>query len=470
MTDNLPVPRSTLEDMERNRARAIDLYGQAFDMLAEARKYGSLAACLKKEVYLNDRMREFIAPSEYVDTFHFNKKVNVRELFISEITKQTDKSIWEYVIKSTDLERLMDHQARDELRASLEKDTPPATVDNIRATLDRFLEDSQTILQRGIVNAFCNLDRRFRSHDGFKIGGRVILDRAFDGSHWDYNNRKEEVLHDIERAFYVLDGKENPPISGGIFRKIYDDHSLTWCIEGDYFRLRRFQNGNAHLWFTRDDLVRKINRMLADYYGEVIGEGSDVADTSAMGPTYHVTPAKNFGLFESPSSVVEAVFDKIGYHQGKSFLEPSAGRGNLAVEARRRGGIVTCVEIQSELCVTLQEKSLDVKQGDFLKMTPADLGRFDFIVMNPPFDRGRDCDHVRHALNFLTPGGVLVSVMSASSQVAETERASSFRALIDKIDPPDKWRDSRWTDLPSGSFKDSGTMVNTCILCVKKPR
>src|ERR1700691_718685 len=347
MTENLPILRETLEDMEHNRNKAILLYEKAFDMLAEARKYESLASCSKNITSFNKDIKDFIIPMDYNNIYRFGKDINPRDLFMQEITKQIDKAMWIYVIQSTDLERVMDHQARNELRMSFEKDLIPATADNIRTTLAGFLENSQTIFQRGIVNAFSGLDRRFRSHDGFKIGNRIILKNAFQTTYniWDYSSRKDEILRDIERTFYILDGKENPKNSYGIFGKISEQKTLSWCVEGDYFRVRRFNNGNAHLWFTRDDLVKKINRMLADYYGEVIGESPDVADISDMGPSYHVTPAKNFGLFESHHAVVDAIFDKIKFNiLGKTVLEPSAGRGNLAQEAARLGGIVKCVE------------------------------------------------------------------------------------------------------------------------------
>ncbi len=44
-------------------------------------------------------------------------------------------------------------------------------------------------------------------------------------------------------------------------------------------------------------------------------------------------------------------------------------------------------------------------RADFLAVTPDTLGTFDRILMNPPFERGADAEHVRHAFRFLTPGG-----------------------------------------------------------------
>lgn len=67
-------------------------------------------------------------------------------------------------------------------------------------------------------------------------------------------------------------------------------------IEGDYFRVRIFKNGNLHIWFERDDLLQSVNLLLAEYYGEAIGDGYETTKAEAA-PAYHITPAKNFGAF-----------------------------------------------------------------------------------------------------------------------------------------------------------------------------
>ena len=78
--------------------------------------------------------------------------------------------------------------------------------------------------------------------------------------------------------------------------------------------------------------------------------------------------------------------------------------------------------------------------------------------MNPPFDRGRDVDHVSHALKLLAPDGVLVAVMSAGVEFREDAKTSDFRAEV-------KRRGGKFHDLPPGSFASVGTHVNT-VLCV----
>lgn len=475
---SLPIPRSTLEEMERNRARALECYAAAFDMTEKAREFASLAAISGKTSetsgavpgQFSDQARDALAP-RYAGA-HVDER---RTRFLGEMTLNLDRSMWAHIIRATDLERLMDKQAREEFRASLDKDPPAATPENVRATLGAMLESADTIFKRGIANAFSSLDRRFKSHDGFKVGSRVILPYMFNANSggWNYHARQDETLRDIERTFCVLDGKPQPERAAGIVGTIEAQgwFAQQFTVECDYFKVRRFKNGNAHLWFKRDDLVRRVNRLLADYYGEVIGEGSDVADVSDMGPGYHLTPARNFGYFPTSRETAEKVFELAGNVEGLRVLEPSAGCGSLADMARDLGARVTCVEVQEHLAGQLADKGHDVRLGDFLTMKPASLGElFDVIVMNPPFDLGRDCDHVRHALQFLKPGGRLVAIMSAGTRYREDKRATSFRALVEKVQARPRWGgrlDDPFRDLPAGSFAHAGTMVNAVTLAIR---
>lgn len=98
---------------------------------------------------------------------------------------------------------------------------------------------------------------------------------------------------------------------------------------------------------------------------------------------------------------------------GGSILEPSAGHGALLVAAQRYGGAspepwFVAVEQQPDQVKVLDrlrlewpERKLTVVQGDFPKLTLADLGQeapFDLALMNPPFSDGADGQHVAHAL------------------------------------------------------------------------
>jgi 2-polyprenyl-3-methyl-5-hydroxy-6-metoxy-1,4-benzoquinol methylase len=465
---NLPVPRATVEEMERAREIAIARYGDAFDALADARRAGARACISQSEhrIGIGEKARDaLLCLRERPD--------RAREIWIEEMTRATDQAMWDHLMRATDLERLMDRQARDEWRKSLKDNPPPATEANVYATLTNLVAQSGHIFRRGIATAFRGLDRRFRSHDGFKLGARIVLENALsEFGCWNHYRLHDETLRDVERAFAELDGQRQPERAAGIVGKIDEVRSTQArpvVVESDYFRVRIFKNGNIHIWFRRDDLVRKVNRVLADYFGEVIGAGADVADVSDMGPGYLVTPARNFGLFETNEKTAALLFGHLPWKvlEGATVLEPSAGRGALADRARSGGAKVQCVEVQHGLVAELRAKGHEVREGDFLAMTEADLPLFDVVIMNPPFDLGRDCDHVRHAMRFVKPGGVLVAIMSARTEYAEDRRAAAFRAAIGK------WRPIDWNqpfrDLPEGSFAHAGTMINTVTLAIRTP-
>lgn len=116
-----------------------------------------------------------------------------------------DAAIWTRLLEESGLRRIMDAKERDDMDAALRADVPPATIENITATVERLMGDSELIFRRGIARAFTALDRRFKSHDGFKIGNRMILTHVFtDYGSFSYGSIRQ-TIYDIERAFAVLD-------------------------------------------------------------------------------------------------------------------------------------------------------------------------------------------------------------------------------------------------------------------------
>jgi hypothetical protein len=81
--------------------------------------------------------------------------------------------------------------------------------------------------------------------------------------------------------------------------------------------------------------------------------------------------------------------------------------------------------------------------------------------VNPPFERQQDIDHVLHAFKFLKPSGRLVAIMSASVTFRENKKTLEFREFIRQH--------GHLEHNPEGSFKESGTMVNTVTVVLYKP-
>lgn len=465
MSGTAIMNRASICEIEAYRNEAIALFAEAYDKVEEAGRLAALAS-----------------PSGVFDlpTIGWrNEWKRDRSEYLERVRRTVDRGVWSHLIHVTGLSTLMDKTAREDFRKQLDKDPPSATAENCWSTLTQLGESRGLIFQRGIATAFSSLDRRFRSHDGFKIGSRIILSNAFnDFGSWNSWRRHDETLVDVQRAFHVLDGKRPPERHAGILGTLYEARprgSLAlraYVAEDEYFRVRVFANGNAHVWFKRADLVERVNALLADYYGEVLGARPDVADREVKDEPRR-SVARNFGFFPSPEGVVRRVMEAASISspmtgltpQSVRVLEPNAGTGALARPAAEAGHEVTCVELQPHLADALATAGIyrQVITGDFLDQTPEDLGLFAKIVMNPPFDAKSDLEHVSHAFRFLAPGGLLVAVMSAGTEFRQDRRTTSFRERIAALG-------GRFTDLPPGSFAEAGTNVNTTILTVRAPQ
>lgn len=175
-------------------------------------------------------------------------------------------------------------------------------------------------------------------------------------------------------------------------------------------------------------------------------------------------PRDDFEFFPTPNNVVAKMIAEADIRDGMSVLEPSAGDGRL-VRAAATGAVVTAVELNPNMISILCDPGMAqrVIAGDFLSITEtSSLGKFDRVIMNPPFGRQRDIDHVTHALKFLKPGGRLVAVMAAGVMFRTNAKTLRFRELIEAE------ADCSITPLPPESFKSSGTSVNTCLVRVVK--
>lgn len=468
---NALVPRATVAQICGHRLRALELYGEAYDALTAANQAIRDAGKALRLAAPTPNPHGFRTDDEK-KCFLIGLDVPERTAFLTTARAAVDKDVWAHLVEITDLERLMDKKAKDQLRQQLLRDPPEATEENIFATFAQMAADSGLIFRRGIAECFSNLDRRFRSHDGWKIGSRVVLTSAFgDGGHWSYYANHRDTIRDIERVFFVLDGKEMPPAYAGLVGDIDRERAGRFgarqsMVETDYFRLRCFKNGNAHVWFKRDDLLDKVNQLLGEYYGAAIPEEREPdAATGLNDPKTSL--AKNYGFFPTPVAAADQVVKDANLYRREgepvlTVLEPSAGLGHLAIGIVKAGAIVDCVEIHPERVASLRfaGRYRRVVGCDFLTLQPtADL--YDRVVMNPPFDRERDIDHVMHALKFLKPTGFLVAIMSAGTEFRETRKSTAFRALMEQMN-------ARWWDLPAGSFASVGTNVNTVMLRVWK--
>lgn len=170
---------------------------------------------------------------------------------------------------------------------------------------------------------------------------------------------------------------------------------------------------------------------------------------------------KEFQFFETPTELASKLCDMAEITSDCTVLEPSVGKGRIADEImKRRSAKLYCFEINKDMEKYLEDKPYAVYYEDFLNLSK-EYDIPDRIVMNPPFSKQQDIDHVYKAFDCLKPGGILVSVMSTSHTYRTNQKSELFREFLVQTGAETEF-------LPQGTFKESGTMANTCVIKIRK--
>ena len=142
------------------------------------------------------------------------------------------------------------------------------------------------------------------------------------------------------------------------------------------------------------------------------------------------------GFFPTPPAIVEQMISLAGVHKDHLVLEPSVGKGNIALAVMRFGVspfALQCVEKNYDLFNHCKGLGLAVEHQDFLEWET--VKRFDRVLMNPPFERKQDIAHVKHAFTFLKPGGRLVSIVSSTSGALLEDWAADHDGYVEPLAP-----------------------------------
>lgn len=355
---------------------------------------------------------------------------------------------------------------------------PELTLDTAKATFGDYFVRPRWHILRGLAEAFTQLDPAYKSHSKVRLGvkglpKRVILPYWGDyGSGWGrdrfvdmvnalatYQGKPQIEWGELRAIGFAHDAGEDAVLDGRNYIDPRPGHRRepeTLATVDRGITVRKFGNGNAHVFFDKWALF-DINKALAEFYGEVLPDAEE--DDAKPQPSRAV--AKDLQFYWSPPAVVAAALDFADIHHKDAWsnrhgaaapqvLEPSCGDGRIMDELRVRGCKALGYEYHEGRAAEVRAKGHAVVTGNFLDAEP--VAEFDKIVMNPPFYGRHYVKHVRHAVRFLKPGGVLVAILPATAHYDHGELQGE------------------WRDLPPGSFADSGTNVPTGMLKICAPR
>lgn len=383
----------------------------------------------------------------------------------SALARNLLESAWKHVYQGLNIHKIAPASDRSKFETAF-KSPAPFTLGNIRATFGKYISDPRGHILRGLAEAFGNLDMAFKSHDRMKVGvkglpKRVILSSVTNSGYGGYGN---ERLRDVLNALCVYTG--HPHLTHGQFKAVLAGDRVRAVAEpassrnevlgepvqgalGDIW-LKRFANGNGHLFFG-PTMLKAVNEALAEYYGEVLPDCPESRPERATSTAV----ARDLQFYRTPAQAADLLVDRAEPRAGMRILEPSCGDGAImdAVSrfAHRRnidGLRIVGVEVSPGRAMAAKAKGYAVRVANFLQVTPS--ADFDMVLMNPPFYGKHYQKHVDHALKFLKPGGVLYAILPIT---AVTDHSY--------IEPGRGW--NKWKDLPAGSFAESGTNINTGI-------
>jgi hypothetical protein len=172
------------------------------------------------------------------------------------------------------------------------------------------------------------------------------------------------------------------------------------------------------------------------------------------------------GFFPTPAKIVNIMIDKGDIQRGHIILEPSAGKGNIVDGLKKLPFYdelaIDVIEPVPSLRNILELKGYNIVASDCLE-AKIDDPFYSRVLMNPPFEKGADMDHVQHCFNmFLRPGGRLVAIMSEGSFFRSDKKATGFREWLSQYD-------HTVTKLDAGEFYESGTNIPTRLVVINKP-
>lgn len=132
-------------------------------------------------------------------------------------------------------------------------------------------------------------------------------------------------------------------------------------------------------------------------------------------------------FFPTPASIVQLMLSKIS-PEARYFLEPSAGKGDIAegIRERFRSARVDCIEQSPELIAILTDRDFPIVGHDWLDYSG--VSYYDAIVMNPPFSRG--ADHLLRAWDFLHQGEIVCLLNAETVNNPHTESRKRLASLI----------------------------------------
>lgn len=259
------IPSVAIDHIIAMRNSGISTFLQGINLLQQAR---SQLVSASGKTYFPD----FIKIIEYSLSCSIDSDQDKIQRSISHVT---DREVWQRLMNDTGMFTLMSTKQREAWDKSLySDDCPEISLDNVLATFKNLNANKADTFEQGVIDVFRNLSWDYKTNNPCCLGKKIILEGVISGFQNNYYSLRtygQTRINDLARPFWILDGKKVPDfrVSEGarfgefIARGPKHVNQLFTC---EFFTIKAFKKGTAHIVFTRPELVDKINDIVARHF------------------------------------------------------------------------------------------------------------------------------------------------------------------------------------------------------------
>ena len=258
-----------------------------------------------------------------------------------------------------------------------------------------------------------------------------------------------------DKQMYTFDSVRDLEIIDKMKKKLKGE-SIMWLIDNDSANIGRLNRMDVLNLQELRAALREFASLKEDAKGEdpIAKLERDIKTDKFDG----------LDFFPTPKPLANRMVEMADIEPGMKVLEPSAGKGDIAqsIQDAHPDAEVTAVEVSGKLREIIKAKGLNLSEDrDFLEHE----GEYDRIVMNPPFSKNKDVEHVRHAYSLLKPGGKIIAIVSEHPFFANDKVSKEFREWFEEVGVFDEKMEGAFQG--PDAFRKTG--VNTRLIEIEKP-
>jgi len=194
------------------------------------------------------------------------------------IRKTIDGKIWHRLMLETGMYTLMSTRQRDEWDRQVSgENMPEITLDTVLATFNQLHANKNDTFEQGVIDLFKSLSWDYKTNSPCRFGKKIIVSRLMES----YSSGRNYLgtpgrskLDDLTKVFYLLEGRNVPDhrvSEGAKFGEHFEREGFSGAVyEAEYFSMRYYMKGTAHITFKRPELVDRLNDIVARHFPDML--------------------------------------------------------------------------------------------------------------------------------------------------------------------------------------------------------